>query len=71
MNHKMISPIVITVIVVAYYAIYFVLLMKLLEQPWKILMGIIPISLAAVMIYVCIQRIGEIRSGEEDDLSQY
>jgi hypothetical protein len=27
--------------------------------------------LSVVMIYVCVQRIKEIKGGEEDDLSQY
>jgi hypothetical protein len=37
----------------------------------KFLLGIIPLVLSAVMIYVCVQRINEIKGGEEDDLSQY
>jgi hypothetical protein len=36
-----------------------------------ILFGIIPIALSVGMLYVCIQRIKEIRSGEEDDISKY
>ncbi len=71
MNRKMIAPIVITVIMVAYYVAYFSVLIALLEMPWNVLLGIIPVLLAGVMIYVCVQRIQEIRSGEEDDLSQY
>ena len=33
--------------------------------------GVIPALLAATMIGVCIERIKEIKGGEEDDLSQY
>ncbi len=68
---KMIAPIVITVIVVLYYIFYFGLLISLMEGEWRILFGIIPLALAGVMIYVCIQRIKEIKGGEEDDLSNY
>ena len=34
-------------------------------------MGIISLALAGVVIYVLVERIKEIRSGVEDDLSQY
>ena len=62
---KMIAPIVITVIVVLYYLLYFLPLIL------KILFGIIPLLLGGVMIYVCVERIREIKGGEEDDLSKY
>ena len=73
-NHrrKMIAPIIITGIVIIYYAFYFGLLITFLESTWlKLLLGIIPILLAATMIVVCVERIKEIQGGEEDDLSQY
>ena len=34
-------------------------------------LGIIPLLFSVVMIKVCIDRIKEIKKGEEDDLSQY
>lgn len=68
---KMIAPIVITVLLVLYYLLYFGLLLSLLDGLWKYLLGIVPLGLAAGMIKVCLDRIKEIRSGEEDDLSQY
>ncbi len=37
----------------------------------KFLIATVPIALASVTIYVLLERIEEIRSGEEDDLSQY
>ena len=37
----------------------------------KILVGAILLSLAGVCIYVIIERINEIKKGEEDDLSKY
>ncbi|MCC8106114.1 MAG: hypothetical protein LIO99_08960 [Clostridiales bacterium] len=67
----MVAPIVITVLVVAYYIIYFGALIYLLDGAWAVLLGLVPIALAATMIYVCVQRIKEIRSGEEDDLGKY
>ena len=46
-------------------------MISLLDGVWKFLLGVIPLALAAAMIYVCIERIKEIRSGEEDDLGKY
>ncbi|MBQ3817298.1 MAG: hypothetical protein II802_03395 [Clostridia bacterium] len=66
-----IAPIVITVILLLYFILYFGLLITLLPGILKYALIIIPIALAAVLIYVCIERIKEIGSGEEDDLSKY
>lgn len=68
---KMIAPVVITAAVILYYALYFGLLMSLLDGVWKVVLAIVPLAFAAVMIKVCIERINEIRKGEEDDLGQY
>ncbi|MEE1246412.1 MAG: hypothetical protein UHL70_04055 [Acutalibacteraceae bacterium] len=68
---KMIAPIIISVIVIAYYAVYFGFLIAVLDGVWKYLLGIIPLVLSAVMIKVCIERINEIKKGEEDDISKY
>ena len=68
---KMIAPIVITIIIVAYYVVYFGFLIALLDGAVKYALGIIPLALSAVMIKVCIERINEIKKGEEDDLSKY
>lgn len=68
---KMIAPIVVTVIMLLYYVVYFGFLLSLLDGIWKYLFGIIPFAFAAVMVGVCIERIFEIKKGEEDDLSQY
>ncbi|MDO4617537.1 MAG: hypothetical protein Q4B03_08795 [Lachnospiraceae bacterium] len=68
---KMIAPIVITVLLVIYYTVYFGFIIAAIPDKWAALLGIIPAALGAVSIYVCIQRINEIRSGEEDDLSKY
>ena len=68
---KMIAPITITIIFLVYFIVYFGFIITQIEGILKILFGIIPLALAMVMIYVCIQRIKEINGGEEDDLSQY
>ena len=70
-KNKMIAPIVISVIIILYYVVYFGILIALLEGVWKWLLGIIPLALSAVMLKVCIERIKEIKKGEEDDLSKY
>lgn len=68
---KMIAPIIITILIVLYYALYFTIIIALPGSTWKFFLGIIPVVLAAIMIYVCVQRIKEIKEGEEDDLSKY
>ena len=68
---KMIAPIVISAIVILYYILYFCFLILLLDGVWKYILGIVPIALSAVMLAVCIERINEIRNGEEDDIGKY
>ena len=67
----MIAPIVVTVIMIIYYAVYFGFIIYAVDDVWKWLFGIVPVAFAALMIKVCIDRIKEIKKGEEDDLSQY
>ena len=68
---KFIAPIVVTVLMVAYYVVYFGFLIALLPGVWKYVLGLLPLALSAVMVKVCIERIQEIKKGEEDDLSKY
>lgn len=69
---KMIAPIIITIFFIAYFIFYFAVIITMFPSiAMKLLFGMIPLALAGVLIYVCIQRINEIRSEEEDDLSQY
>ena len=71
-RQKMIAPVIITAIMVFYYLIYFRLLLNIMNGfALKILLGIIPVLLGAATIGVCIERIKEIKGGEEDDLGQY
>ena len=69
---KMVAPIIITVILVLYYIGFFVIC-AFMPMPvvLKLLFGLIPLLLAGVCIFVLMERIKEIRSGEEDDLSNY
>ena len=69
---KLVAPIVITVLLLIYFAAY---LIGFSNEPlplWGKLLGIvIPLGFMGVSIYVLVERIKEIRSGEEDDLSKY
>ena len=71
MKKKIIAPIVVSVIMVLYYVVYFGILIALLDCIWKWPLGIIPLALSVIMLKVCIERINEIKKGEEDDLSKY
>ena len=71
MKKGMIAPIVVTVLMILYYVLYFGFLTSVVEGMWKYALGLFPILFSGVMIWVCIERIKEIKKGEEDDLSQY
>ena len=69
---KMIAPIIITVIFLAYLAVYGILVVANASyNPIAILFAIPLIALGIGMVYTLYTRIKEIRSGEEDDLSNY
>ena len=68
---KMLPPIVVSVIIILYYVFYFGILITLLPSIWKYALGIIPLGFSVVMVKVCIERINEIKKGEEDDISKY
>ena len=68
---KIAVPIIVTVLMVLYFGLYFGFLISLVDGIWKVLLGILPPVFSAVMVKVCIDRIREIKKGEEDDLSQY
>ncbi len=67
----MTAPIIVTILMILYYAVYFGFLISVLDGVWKYLLGIVPLVLTVLMIAVCIERIREIKKGEEDDLSKY
>lgn len=71
-HNKMIAPIIITILFVLYYIGFFIVCVMIpMPVLCKLLFGLVPLLLAGVCIYVLMERINEIRSGEEDDLSQY
>ena len=70
---KLIAPIIITVLVVCYFVFYISVGLFITDVPSivKILMLVIPISLAILSVYMLIERIREIKGGEEDDIGKY
>ena len=70
-GRKMIAPIIVTAVTIIYYIIYFYALISVFDGALKIAFGIIPLVLSLIMICVCIERINEIKKGEEDDISKY
>ena len=69
---KMIAPFIVAAILCVYYIAFAILCFIVpMDMTIKLMFGIIPLAIAGVMIYVLVQRINEIRSGEEDDLSNY
>ena len=68
---KMIAPMIVALVMLLYYVAYFVFLVAVLDGIWKYALGIIPLAFAAVTVGVCIERMKEIKEGEEDDLGQY
>ena len=49
----------------------YVRLISVLDGIPSLLLGIVPLALAIMTVVVCIERIHEIKKGEEDDLSKY
>jgi len=69
---KMIAPIIITIAILLYLTLYLVFLLPAIKFiPAMILFAAPLLALGIAMIYVLKSRINEIRSGEEDDLSNY
>lgn len=71
---KMILPIIIAFVVGLYFLSMAVLLVvsSLITKKWWIsLFSIIPVILLVILIVVTVQRIKEIKGGQEDDLSKY
>jgi heme A synthase len=71
-SRKMIAPIVIVGLLVAYYlGIGIILLFFDLPIIIRVGVSVVSLSITIVLLYVLRERIKEIRKGEEDDLSQY
>ncbi len=73
MNKKIITPIIIGILFSLYlifiFGFYFII--EPFNKIFLIVQFLICSSLIALMIYVVIQRIKEIKGGEEDDISKY
>ena len=69
---KIAGSVAVAVIILLYLVIYGVGLVWLIPGVFlKIAAAVIPVAFAAMIIFVLVERIKEIRSGEEDDLSKY
>ena len=71
---KAIAPIVITALLIGYFVFYmWIGWSAKYEAPLlvKMLLIGVPIGLIGLIIYLLIERIREIKGGEEDDLSKY
>ena len=69
---KMIAPVVITLVFLLYLVFYGRFLLVAAEFSPVMLVAAIPLAALGIgMIRVLKERINEIRSGEEDDLSNY
>lgn len=70
---KLVAPCVVTAFIGGYYLFFGILVLCVPEIPGilKFLLAVIPAALLGVTIYVLVERIQEIRSGEEDDLGKY
>ena len=67
---KMIAPVIITVLFLAYLAFYIAAIIQVSD--WSLIFYAIPlVALGIGMVYTLHSRIKEIRSGEEDDLNNY
>lgn len=73
MNKKVIAPIIITFLLILYFTPFLLGAMNLSNKLWgiKVTGVLIFIGVIGLSIYVCVERIREIRSGEENDLSKY
>ena len=68
----MIAPIVVSIIMVLYYVVYFGFIISLIYGIiFKLILGIVPLAFSLLTVKVCIDRIKEIKKGEEDDISKY
>jgi hypothetical protein len=69
---KMLAPILVAVILAAYYAAMGVFVLASAVPAFvKALAVVVPAAAAASLIYVSIERIREISGGEEDDIGKY
>jgi large-conductance mechanosensitive channel len=69
---RLIAPVVVAALTALYFCFYLCLLWTASLSPLGKWLGIvILLALIGVMVFVLVERINEIRSGEEDDLDNY
>ncbi|MBR4210123.1 MAG: hypothetical protein IKQ24_10090 [Verrucomicrobia bacterium] len=69
---KMIAPIVITAFFILYLILYVVLVIRVaVFEPLLIMLAIPLVLLGGGLVYVLLERLNEIKKGEDDDLSNY
>lgn len=69
---KMIAPVLIVAALIAYYAVAGFVLAILDVPAWmKAAGGILALAVSGMLVWVLIERVREIRKGEEDDLGKY
>lgn len=69
---KMIAPIVITAFFILYLIVYVVLVIRVaVFEPLLIMLAIPLVLLGGGLVYVLLERLNEIKKGEDDDLSNY
>ena len=73
MKKGYIAPIIVAAFLLLYYVGMAVLFTSIPEIAWwfKGLLCLIPLAFVGVVIQVLVQRIREIKSGENDDLDKY
>ena len=71
-SKKIVEPAIIAGIFIFYFFCFLVACLCIpVPAIFKLLFGIVPLAFMGVTIFVLVERIQEITSGEEDDLSQY
>lgn len=69
---KIIAPIIITILLLIYFSIFIFGVINIDGSLWiKVTVLVILLGLMGGSIFVLVERIKEIRSGEEDDLGKY
>ncbi len=70
---KLIAPIIVGALLVSWFCLWLTICVSTPELPmrFKLAGALVPLALIAVTIFVMVQRIQGVRSGEEDDLGKY
>ena len=70
--NKLIAPLIVVLCIVTYYTIIGTILIKTnIPNVFKIMGLLVPAVITIILAIAFVERIKEIRSGEEDDLGKY